>query len=147
MLDHYKEIRKQDALERLRNRQVENILEIHKKAAKQTIKTKEKVKVEFIEKDKQEFKKTANCVICTKEYQTYIKNPRQTCGEAKCVSMLKSQKQKARNLDRANPRECLHPNCNNILNPDKKRYRQKLYCSVSCARQHSLIKKSQKMFL
>ena len=42
MFDHYIEIRKQDALERLRNRQVENILEIHKKGAEQVLKIKEK---------------------------------------------------------------------------------------------------------
>lgn len=84
------------------------------------------------------------CEICSTPFEVSPSRAKHqhTCGNKECTSRLRSLRQQARNKDRATPKQCKHPECQNFLNPDKVNHHQKLYCSIRCAARHrAMIKK------
>lgn len=143
--DYYKEVRRQEALERIRNKPAtETPVQVKVKTesvAPIPIK-REPVKRSNSRKNKSNRSPSPrirkDCTICGLPYTVApsLEKRVKTCGKAECRSKQRSLSQMANNPRRQVETPCGNPGCSNILNPSWKNHSQKKYCSPACAAKH-----------
>jgi hypothetical protein len=141
--DFYKEMRRQEALERLQEKAgttssaspVDLVSEFLIPTKRPERLQKKEITIHPHRTPRKRVQLT--CIICGEQFETTpsLSKRRQTCLQKECTKKIRSLKQKARNKAKE-PKQCENPKCFNFLNNDRVHHSQKKYCSIRCSLQH-----------